>query len=138
MTVIAYDGRTLAADRQGTAGGYKFAVTKLARIGSRRFGFAGDMAYLPMLISYFKGNGAWPEFQKDKDTRLYTVMIRDGRIWKYESQPEPFQIFAEHYATGAGRDYATAAMHCGKTAAEAVQIASIYEESCGLGVDTLD
>lgn len=39
---------------------------------------------------------------------------------------------------GSGRDFAIAAMHCGKTAREAVEIASLYENGCGNGVDVLE
>jgi ATP-dependent protease HslVU (ClpYQ) peptidase subunit len=41
-------------------------------------------------------------------------------------------------ATGSGRDYALAAMHCGKTAREAVEIACLFETGCGNGVDELE
>lgn len=41
------------------------------------------------------------------------------------------------HAIGTGRDYARAAMHLGRNAVEAVQVAILFDENCGNGVDTL-
>ena len=40
-------------------------------------------------------------------------------------------------AWGSGRDFALTAMHLGKSAREAVEIACLFENGCGNGVDVL-
>jgi ATP-dependent protease HslVU (ClpYQ) peptidase subunit len=59
-------------------------------------------------------------------------------VLQYESTPHPLVIQDKHWAIGSGRDFAIMAMHLGKTAAESVELASLFCNDCGNGVDTLE
>lgn len=78
MTVIAWDGKTLAADKRVGYGNMHRTTTKIRRVGDALVGCSGS-----------------------------------GSL-------------------------AVAAMHLGKSAREAVEIACLYDMNCGNGIDTLE
>lgn len=140
MTVIAWDGKTLAADKQATAGSLKRTVTKLRRLDSKRIaGVAGNMsagvAMLKWLMS--KKKGRFPLDVESDEYSCSVLVIERGKILVYEGAPDPLEFEDECFAIGSGRDFALAAMHCGKTAAEAVLVTQQFDCGCGNGVDTL-
>ena len=141
MTVIAWDGKTLAADKQATTSGLKRKVTKIRRINGRLFAVSGDWDRGQMLFRWVEQGmkvEEWPEFQKSNDDWVGLVMIDEqGKAWKFERVAVPYPIEDPTFAMGSGRDYAYAAMHMGADAAEAVRVASVFESGCGLGVDTM-
>jgi ATP-dependent protease HslVU (ClpYQ) peptidase subunit len=55
----------------------------------------------------------------------------------YEDGPIPETVEHGFWAFGSGRDFAIAAMACGKSAREAVEIACQFDTGCGLGVDVM-
>ena len=142
MTVIAWDGKTLAADKRATYFGLSRTVTKIFRVGDVLVALAGNGSHGLEMLDWIR-NGCkkdeFPAAQRAADENQWatvSVFGADG-IRLYERTPFPAVIEDENYATGSGRDYAIAAMHCGKTAREAVEIACMFETSCGNGIDTL-
>lgn len=142
MTVIAWDGRTLAADKQMTSGMTKLATKKLHRHGDFLLAFCGDAsAGLETLQWFIDGAvaSAYPPGNRVDGQGASLIAIgHDGKVLKYEKSPYPFEVEGKFCAFGCGDESAMVAMHCGKTAAEAVAITSIYNTGCGCGVDTLD
>jgi ATP-dependent protease HslVU (ClpYQ) peptidase subunit len=141
VTVIAWDGKTLAADKMACSAGYGYTVTKVHRLRDGGIAaFAGDgdgaMALLAWLNAA-QNPAAYPEAQKDNDTSAL-VIRPDGSVWSYGKTPYPQRIECERYGMGHGRDFALAAMHCGKSAREAVDLACQLDVYCGNGVDTLE
>lgn len=141
MTVIAWDGKTLAADKMACAAGYGYTVTKVHRLrGGAIVAFSGDgdgaMALLAWLNAA-RNPATYPEQQKDNETSALLVEP-DGSLWSYGKTPYPQRIECKRYAMGHGRDFALAAMHLGKSAKEAVEVACALDVYCGNGVDALD
>jgi ATP-dependent protease HslVU (ClpYQ) peptidase subunit len=141
MTVIAWDGYTLAADKRATNGSLIRTTTKIFRIHSCLVGYAGEATFGEQMIAWFQaGEKAedFPKEQRDKDDWAPLLVIREnGKIHKYERTPHPLKYQDKQFAIGSGRDFALAAMACGKTASEAVEVASMFDSNCGNGVDTL-
>lgn len=141
MTVWAWDGKTLAADKQATNHGTVARVTKLDKHvtdkGTYLLTGCGEFGVLAAMMAWFKAGQNVADFPKIDDKATLAVVTPRGGLLIYES-PFPMGLEEKFYAGGAGRDFALAAMACGKTATEAVEIAIKYEESCGLGVDTLE
>lgn len=140
MTVIAWDGKTLAADRLSCSGATKGTVTKIFRCGGELLALAGSLSVGMEMLAWYR-DGAdvvkYPESNRNPDTGCSLILIRaDGTAWKFESTPYPFRVLGLG-AWGSGDESAKVAMHCGKTAAEAVEITSLYNTGCGNGVDTL-
>lgn len=141
MTVIVYDGKVLAADKQSTNAGLKRRVTKIRKIYDCLYAVTGDWDRAQALFDWVqkgKPPEGWPESQKSNDDWVGLLEIRpDGSAWKYERVPVPMKIEDLPFAMGSGRDFAYGALSMGADAVTAVRIACDHDNGCGMGVDTL-
>ena len=146
MSVVAWDGKTLAADRQATNADMRVKVSKAMRLQSGSIAaFTGDLEQGLILVRWYQDGACrdkWPAFQRSSDwTRLIIADRYDQSssvVLIYEKEPEP-QTFDERFmAWGSGRDLAMGAMAMGADAKRAVEIASMYNVYCGGGVDVFD
>jgi ATP-dependent protease HslVU (ClpYQ) peptidase subunit len=142
MTVIAWDGKALVADKQCTNAGHPMVVTKIHRVPNGIVGFAGNGGHASALLTWFN-DGCDPDKWPDKnsgDTAGVLFISNDGEVRGYSGDDGPHYIVYENkfIAFGAGRDYALAAMHLGKSAREAVELACLLDTSCGQGIDILE
>jgi ATP-dependent protease HslVU (ClpYQ) peptidase subunit len=140
MTTIAWDGKTLAADKRLDLNGLVVSTTKIARHNNILIGAAGYIASTQALINWIiKGanENDFPKSQSDDQRWCSNIVVIDNKIFAYEMTPYPFEIHDKFYAIGSGRDYAISAMHFGKSAIEAVQFASIFNLGTGSEVDSL-
>ncbi len=141
MTVIVWDGTTLAADRMAASQSHVFSLTKLARVGSLLVGVAGRGDKVRQFQQWVGGDcdpAKYPKHDMADEYFVALVINGAGTIHRYESSPFPMIVEDGVHAIGVGRDFARAALHCGKSAREAVEIANLYSCDCGLGVDTLE
>lgn len=145
MTVIAWDGVTLAADKCATSGVVQNKVTKV--YAAKWFdgddvlvGCAGDMGLTRALKAHLHGAGPRPDPEKydvQKGSTCGIAVKRDGSVYRISTNFELLP-FDEHFlAVGNGAECALGAMYMGATARQAVEAASKYIEGCGLGVDEL-
>jgi 20S proteasome alpha/beta subunit len=139
MTVIAWDGETLAADRRSTRSGSIAVVRKIFAIGNLRCGFAGASDFASALRVWVERGRKEEDFPRsqEKDDYAIALVIEGSRILCYDRTPHPVEIFSKFYAVGSGKDAAMGAMLSGMNASQAVEIASQVDECCGNGVDSL-
>ena len=142
MSVIAWDGERLAADKLASCGSLARTTTKIFRVGEALAGYAGDADMGEELLAWFKDGSdpaKFPASQRDRENFTGLLVIRHGghEIWKYERTPYPIRFPPQQFAIGSGRDFALAAMRCGRDAVAAVDIACIFDTGCGNGVDVL-
>ena len=141
MTVIAWDGHTLAADkRMGTE--YPRTVTKIRRLASGELvGVTGYFDRGLALIDWYAAGAdpkTFPAFQVDDAKSCELLIVRPGGIvLSLQDWPTPMPLENMQHAVGTGRDFAAAAMHLGCDARQAVEVANALCGSCGNGVDTL-
>lgn len=143
MTVIAWDGRTLAADKQATVAGMVSTATKIHRLDDGLVAFSGSGAHAAELLHWFKSERrpeSYPRRDPDSDSGAGSLFItRSGQVLMYsQSSPFPELVEDKFFARGAGRDYAMAAMHLGCDARRAVEVACMFDVSCGMGIDILE
>lgn len=139
MTVIAWDGRMLAADKMATNAGLNRTVTKIwkPRPGLL-LAIAGDFSVAVEMREWFLAGADPKEFpSKARDDVSSLIVVTAHGYAKYESGPYPLPFDDTHMAIGSGRDYAIAAMHLGLDAMEAVRVACLFDVNCGNGVDVL-
>jgi len=142
MTTIAFDGHTLAADKRSCNGSAISVVTKIIRLRGCLVGTAGPSGDGREMRAWFEAGAEpskMPAFQRTKDQFIEMMVIeRDGSILKFDGSPIPFKIESPFYAIGSGREFALAAMHLGKTAREAIEVASALDCYTGNGIDILE
>lgn len=131
MTTIAWDGKTLAGDRQHSM--FNGSAPKIFRLKSGDlFGACGQIQDAYAVREWLDG-GEKPKVEDG----FHAILIRFGELIAIENKlilmPTPRQFFA----VGSGRDFAMAAMMLGKTAAEAVNIAALLDVDTGHDVDVL-
>jgi len=141
MTIVAWDGKTLAADRAATNCGYRRTLTKIFRVPGGLVGFAGDGSRAMALLEWFRAGckpDEYPAFQRDAETAVGNIFVtNEGESLTYLYTPYPERRLDRFDAIGSGRDYALAAMHLGCDAKQAVQVACALDNGCGNGIDTL-
>lgn len=141
MTVIAWDGKTLAADKLANYNGLKRVVTKIQRIDDLLVAASGNAWAANEAFAWVKRGRKpeeYPACQRDKDDWALLLVVERRQILVYERSPYPTTIEEGVFAMGGGRDFALAAMHMGADARRAVEVASHFCPDCGLGVDTLE
>lgn len=140
MTCIAWDGKTLAADRLRVTCGLKSTATKIYRVPGGIVGFAGSEVHALRVLAWFRGarGGEFPA-PPSSDEGADALFIDSSGAWFYASTCHGVGIYRDDpfLAMGCGRDYAMAALYCGKTAREAVEVACALDNGCGYGIDTL-
>lgn len=142
MTVIAWDGHTLAADKRTSFGGLHATTTKLHRLpDGRLFAGCGPTALIAEMRHWI-GAGAdpatFPAAQRNAaDNCSALVVLLDGKLIQYETTAYPLVLENRQWAIGSGRDFAVMAMHLGKTAPEAVLLTAQFCHDCGNGVDSM-
>lgn len=141
MTVIAYDGVTLSADKRAVNSGLIRTTTKIHRLSDGSVvAYAGTLTSGLEMVKWFE-NGkkdlSFPKCQTDDDFFATTAHLTEEGLFIYEVSIIPMKFEDKFFACGSGRDFALSAMYCGKTSAEAVEIASIFENGCGNGVDSM-
>ncbi|MRW82888.1 hypothetical protein GJ698_02135 [Pseudoduganella sp. FT26W] len=143
MTIIAWDGKTLAADKQSTCAGHGSTVTKIFRTTFGLVGFAGKASHARALLVWFNSGAIlerWP-VSPDRDNWADAIVIcPNGEVREYVGNGGGhYELVEDNFcAMGGGRDYALAAMFLGKSAKEAVEVACALDITCGKGIDTLE
>jgi ATP-dependent protease HslVU (ClpYQ) peptidase subunit len=141
MTVIAWDGKTLAADRMMEMNGGKFPITKIRRLpDGTLIGSAGDTPRAMQIVEWIENGcvaGKLPAVQGDMYARALHIRS-DGKAVLYANNDQPIIVEQPFMAIGSGQDYANTAMYLGHGARQAVAIASELCASCGMGIDALE
>jgi 20S proteasome alpha/beta subunit len=144
MTVIAWDGHTLAADKQHNSGNAKLTCTKIYKTSAGYLmGATGDADSCSAMFEWFRNcygasPSTYPECQKDKDRYAQLIVITPDRdIHLYLQTPYPVVLPPQLFSAGSGRDFAMAAMHLRVGAVQAVKLACSLDSSCGMGVDSV-
>lgn len=143
MTCIAYDGKDLAGDKSATLNGYPLTITKVHRVQGGRVGFAGCSFHAQQLLAWFKGGRIAADYPKTKEgadgaQALFVDDVRRELLFFGDGNFIGLKIEQKFTAIGSGRDFAIAAMHLGKTAGEAIEVACKFDIYCGQGIDVLE
>lgn len=146
MTVIATDGRTIAADSQTTFGSERGlrSTEKIVVDGdARRIYAACGVSILPVLVQWHKDGadpGKMPVLGGAENWSLLVLDRYEGQLrmvlyWKDAPYP---QIIDPPFGFGSGGEFATGAMDAGASPQEAVAIAIRRSTSCGGAIQVVD
>jgi len=141
MTVIAWDGKTLAADKRTSFGGLHATTTKIHRLRDGSLvGGSGGTAVIQEMVAWLDAGAdpaTFPAAQRTEKESVAMLVVRPDRsLVQYDTTPYPSYIENDKWAIGSGRDYAMAVMFMGHDSELAVRVASALDSTCGNGVDT--
>jgi hypothetical protein len=139
VTTIAWDGRTLAADRQATFSSLARQGRKLFHCGRYAYAACGHASEAELVAEWLRDGANPKERVRFDEEGLRGIAVRkdDGRV--FTVQGKVVALVGHRFgnlAFGSGGDYALAAMALGRTAGQAVQFAARFDLYTGLGVDT--
>jgi hypothetical protein len=148
MSVIAYDGKTIAADRMATYNEIQLKAEKLIQIEPHIIvGFVGEHGQGQSLINWFTSGADPKDFPVPAEGASAALVVftkqLDGTtnpkgtpicMFYPGGNPVPLEVTDAPMAWGSGGHIALGAMLAGKTAAKAVEIASTVADGCGFGV----
>ena len=135
MSVIVWDGKTLAADKQDTYGGTAVPVTKIFRVGNELVGAVGKTQECVAFIEWVRSGR--PDPKPSLSENFCGYIVNNGHLWRYEDMLVGVMMDVPFWAGGCGADYAMGAMAMGAAAQRAVEVACQLDVQCGLGCDTL-
>lgn len=140
MTVIAWDGEMLAADKRTSFGSLHATTTKIRRLSDGRLlAGCGVTALIEEMYAWVDSGAnpaTFPAAQRNaEDNASVLVVGLDGPLLQYETTAYPLRIENRQWAIGSGRDFAAMAMRLGKNAREAVELTAEFCHDCGGGVD---
>ena len=153
MTVIAWDGETLAVDGLTEQGGMQYTADKLFTIDDDpQMGPSKDLPIAaPALISgagsvrgimhvlqwYREGaKGEFPSIAwNNGDPQVVLVVVNKYGAWEF-CHETPRHVGFEPFGWGFGGAMAMGVMLAGKPAHDAVEITNAHMEACGRGVET--
>ncbi len=137
---MAWDGKSIAADRQVTRCGQRGSITKLHRLDNGEvLTWTGHLQNcLGMQHWYLAGAkpSEWNNYRVDPESSAELVILSEDGLWTF-SGPYGVRVEDAFFALGSGAEYALAALAMGATAKEAVEIASRFDNGCGLGIDVM-
>lgn len=142
MTVIAWDGKTLAADSRSVTSGMSHAGTKIRRLKDDRglVGVFGDAGVASQLLHWIENSpgdfAAFPPHLYGNGEGGLVFINPEGEAGQLCGSPM-LDMFPAPWAWGGGAEMALGAMHAGATAEEAVQICCEHSEYCGGAVQTI-
>lgn len=149
MSVVCWDGNTLAADKQATDCDMRVETTKIRLIKSGSFegeiiawvGCEIDGAALADWYEQGADPDKWPkaaQLDKESSSRLIVAGKAGCKHYQGTHAPIALKVIEPFRAWGSGRDYAMGALAAGVSAYTAVEIASHFCITCGGGVDSFD
>lgn len=140
MTTIAFDGKSVAADK--LCGG-RYTVPKLWRLPDGSvIGGAGDYDQIVEVVAWISEGAAEdrkPRFPDDRENGSDILLVEsDGKaFWLTWPYLRKVQITEKFEAIGSGSEFALGAMAMGASAQRAVQIASRFDPNTGRGVSVV-
>lgn len=122
MTTVAWDGKTLVTESLITCGDTAFGNgQKLFKLkDGSHVAFAGRMDLYLATVEWLNG-GEKPEVHEE-DGVIGLVVDKKGKAWEFDERFRPMPTCTP-WAGGSGASFALAALHLGKTAEEAVELA---------------
>lgn len=139
MTIIVWDGRTLAADCQGTYGDARIWRNKITRrADGTLIATAGSFSLAQAMVNHLFGDPGsrpnWPTAVTDESADVICV-DPDARVtWYTHFRPVAIELHQAQMAWGCGREFAMGALAMGANAVRAVEVAIELCPGCGLGV----
>lgn len=138
MSVVCWDGKTLAADKMVVDDNTIIKAKKLIVLPTGEvFAWAGFVENALAVVKWYQDGQSeieWPKVQ-ETDDYASVLLIKDGKLYEFEQLPIPQEVKFSPRAWGSGAPYALGAMAMGADAIKAVKVTAQICNTVGLGVD---
>lgn len=142
MTVIAADGKHIAADGRMTFGHSEIARDDCQKIIVRQgaiYALAGVPALMEALIAWHLAGADPKEMPALRDQSAWNFLVIDAIGPRLYSSTSPYPTELKYPCTfGCGCDYAMGALLAGASAFQAVQITCQKDSLCGGNIQVVD
>lgn len=135
MSVVAWDGKTLAADCQQNWSDVPLRGSKVFEHDGVLFGHVGSAEDGAAFEEWVKAGS--PEETKPELEDVNFLSVSKGQLYWASERLVWLRVNATYFAIGAGRDVALGAMAAGMSAPQAVKIACQHNIHCGIDIETL-
>lgn len=149
MTTIAWDGRTLAADRGCWFGNMQTEVCKLFVFKSGEivrkgfpvgaWGSTGSWAFNHAFAQWLKDDSVTlpqPEKDTSPDGSIGIWVSDQGEVFRVHVRGILTPVMSKIAADGAGHMFALGVLAIGGTAERAISLAAVHTDAATFGVDT--
>lgn len=140
MTVLVWDGHTLATDRQANDGSAKWEADKAWYITDpvdNKIAIVSGVGILEDILKmreWYKQGATQESFPELHGKSQLIVVRRETGLWVYESVPHPVHYGFNPHAFGHGKDFAYGALAMGASAKEAVDASNMFCLHTGKGI----
>ena len=140
MTVIVWDGHTLATDRQATDGTHKWEASKAWYMHTPIYGLCivsghGNVHDIIRRREWIRGGSDPATYTIDTKYGAEMIVVNKDGLYVYHPASSTPDLRTKPCAFGYGADYAYGALAMGANAEQAVQAANKYSLHCGNGVE---
>lgn len=149
MSVVVWDGKTLAADQAMWMNNIKYRVNKIHKVkttnGETSFlvGGVGNSQFVKRGIDFLMSAGIVPkpDYKEYHDVKMddyYFILVdQHKRIYFYDASFTSIEILDPFTAIGAGTEVAIGALEAGADAKTAVEICMKRTDSAGIDISTV-
>ena len=143
MTVIVWDGSTLATDTAANDGNSQWYSPKawyhVVEEGPVILAGAGPLHSILAMREWFldgRKRDAFPVIQTTHPCHF--IVVNKGGLYRYEDHPLPIEHGRNQCAFGEGKDFAYGALAMGATSQQSVTIANQFSTHCGMSVEVFE
>ena len=133
MSVVVWDGKSLAVDRGATDGFTMWELEKAWEIGDEVVTGVGPLDVILRLVTWYRGGCGADAFPRSAQDAELIIASPVGLRRITSASPTQINHGLNLCAFGAGRDFAYGALAMGATAEQAVKVACRFSVSCGHG-----
>ena len=136
MTIVVWDGTTLATDAAATDGNNLWETEKAWEWNGYILSGAGPLQTILQMRDWFQSGAPQNKFPAVQLTPQFChfLVVSYAGLQRYEQGHLPADHGRYSCAFGDGKDFAYGAMAMGADAGQAVEVANKYSPHCGLGV----
>lgn len=138
MSVVVWDGKSLAVDRGATDGFTMWELDKAWKHDEEVLTGVGAYSTICRMRDWYLAGCINDDFPRTL-SHAELIVVSPSGLKRYEhTSPQPIVHGFNKCAFGSGRDFAYGAMAMGATAEQAAQVACGFSVSCGHGVKSFN
>lgn len=143
MSVLVWDGATLACDCSANDGAVRYSIDKMWRVQDGKGGYVymggvGAVHDISVMKEWAMGGRVPDKFPNVSNSCTFVIVTISTGLIRYTTKPVGIVHGFNKCAFGSGRDFAYGALHHGANAVDAVRAAIRFSQTCGANVSIFE